>query len=46
MTNIVFAIQDDIRLGVLSFKLIAVKYGVSIHTVNMIWDEMCEQENA
>lgn len=42
--NLVFDIEDDIRLGVLSFKQIADKYSVSIDVVNMIWNDMCEQE--
>ena len=46
MKNIVFAIQDDIRQGVLSFRLIAAKHGVSIFVVMQINNEMLEQEFA
>lgn len=46
MNNITTAIQDDIRLGVISFAAIAAKYSVSLSAVNLIWDEMCQQEFA
>ena len=42
--NLVFDIEDDIRLGVLSFKQIAEKYSVSAYVVEMVWEQMCEQE--
>lgn len=42
--NLIFKIQDDIRLGVLSFAGIAKKYGVSMGDVQLAWDELCKQE--
>ena len=44
MSNLNFAIQDDIRLCVLSFPAIAKKHGVSVSFVTMIWEEMCREE--
>ena len=41
--NLIFNIQDDILLGLLSFRKIAEKYGVSLSVVNLAWDELCEQ---
>lgn len=43
MDNQFSNIQDDILLGVLSFRKIAEKYGVSMSVVNLAWDEICEQ---
>ena len=37
-------IQDQIRLGVMSFRQIAEYFHVSLSDVNTIWEEMCEQE--
>lgn len=42
--NLVFDIEDDLRLGVLSFKQIAEKYSISIDVVNAVWEQLCEQE--
>jgi hypothetical protein len=37
-------IQHEIRLGVISFREIAVKFHISLEDVNTIWEEMSEQE--
>lgn len=37
-------IQEQIRLGVMSFRQIAEYFNVTIADVNTIWEEMCEQE--
>jgi DNA-binding transcriptional regulator YhcF (GntR family) len=44
MNQIQIQIQNDIRLGCLSFKKIAHKHGVDINIVNMVWEELCERE--
>lgn len=44
--SVVLKIQKDIALQVLPFAAIASKHNVSIHDVNLVWLEMCEQENA
>ena len=38
------AIEEDIRLAVLSFAAIARKHNVSIADVNTVWEFMCECE--
>jgi len=43
--HLILAIEADIALTVLPFRAIASKHGVPIHTVNMVWEKMCEQEN-
>ena len=40
----IFAIEEDIRAGYLSFKQIAAKYGVPFYHVNNIWEMLCEIE--
>ncbi len=40
----IFDIQDEIRRGDLSFADIAEQYDVPLDTVQLIFDEMCEQE--
>ena len=42
--SIVFEIEDQIRLGVLSFQAIAVQFKVSYHFVNTVWEQMCANE--
>ena len=42
--NIVFDIESEIRIGVLSFPAIAKKYHVTLMFVNQVWEQMCEQE--
>ena len=42
--NLVYDIQEEIRLGVLSFAAIAKKYNVPQYIVNDVWDEMCHSE--
>lgn len=37
-------IQDDIAMSVLSFAAIAKKNNVTFDFVQMVWDEMCKQE--
>lgn len=44
--TLVNKIEDDIRLGVISFKQIAIKHDVSYHFVNLIWEMMCVHEFA
>lgn len=39
-------IQEQIRLGVLSFRRIAEYFSVPISDVTTIWEEMCEAELA
>lgn len=39
-----FAIQEDIELGVLSFSSIARKHNVPVSWVLQAWDLLCEQE--
>jgi len=33
-------------MGVLSFNAIAKKYGIPLHWVEQVWDNLCEQELA
>ncbi len=40
----IFDILDEIRRGDLSFADIAEQYDVPLDTVQLIFDEMCEQE--
>jgi|LakMenEpi03Aug12_release.lakeMendotaPanAssembly.Ray.scaffolds.fasta_scaffold12354_12 hypothetical protein len=44
MSNLIIDLQNELRLGVLSFKAIAKKYNVPIAWVNLAWDELCIQE--
>lgn len=44
MSDIVIQVQDEIRLGILGFGKIAEKYNVSLHFVNSVWEQMCEEE--
>ena len=44
MRNLMIDLQDEIRLGVLSFAEIAQKYEVPTSWVQEAWDELCEQE--
>jgi hypothetical protein len=46
LNDIIFAIEEEIRICVLSFQAIAKKYGVSYEFVNDIWENMCETEFA
>ena len=43
MSDIVIGIQEDIELGVLSFRAIAEKHDVPMSWVNEAWDMLCEQ---
>jgi hypothetical protein len=45
MMKLIEDIQNEIRLGVLSFKAIAIKYEVAYGDVMDVWYEMCEQES-
>jgi len=44
MSELIIDIQEDIELGVLSFRSIAKKYCVPISWVTTAWDSLCEQE--
>ena len=44
MRDLIIGIQEDIWVGVLSFREIALKHNVSIAWVNEAWDMLCEQE--
>ncbi len=44
--NVMIEIQNDLIMGVLGFKAIAEKHGVSMDDVNVAWDDLCEQEAA
>jgi hypothetical protein len=44
MRDLMIDLQDEIRLGVLSFAEIAQKYEVPTSWVQEAWDELCEQE--
>jgi hypothetical protein len=44
--NVMIDIQNDIIMGVLGFKSIAEKHGVSMYEVNVAWNDLCEQEAA
>ena len=46
MGYLLLDVQDDISMGVLSFNAIAKKYGVPLHWVEQVWDNLCEQELA
>ena len=46
MSDVILSIQDEIRLGVLSFKEIAKLHKVTQHFVNQVWEEMCAAEFA
>jgi hypothetical protein len=43
--NVMVDIQNDIIVGILSFKSIAEKHNVPFSWVNVAWDVLCEQEN-
>jgi hypothetical protein len=45
-SSLINNVQDDIRIGVLSFKAIANKYGITTSDVNLVWDQLCETEFA
>ena len=45
MNSTIQAIESDIRLACLSFKSIAIKHGVTINDVMLVWEQMCEQES-
>ena len=44
MSDLMIDLQDEIRLGALSFAEIARKYEVPTSWVQEAWDELCEQE--
>ena len=44
MSDLMIDLQDEVRLGVLSFAEIARKYEVPVSWVQEAWDELCEQE--
>ena len=44
MSELIIDIQEDIELGVLSFRSIAKKHNVPISWVTNAWDLLCEQE--
>lgn len=44
MYRLIFDIQKEIALGVLSFNAIALKHDVPISLVEDVWDQMCIQE--
>jgi hypothetical protein len=44
ITRVVFSIEEDIRLGVLSFRKIAEKHHVPFSFVDTVWEQMCENE--
>jgi len=44
MSELMISIQEDIELGVLSFRSIAEKHNVPISWVTAGWDLLCEQE--
>jgi hypothetical protein len=44
--NVVFDIQNEIRLNQLPFRSIAEKHDVPVYFVEQIWEEMCETEFA
>ena len=44
MRDLIIGIQEDIQLGVLSFREIALKHNVPFAWVNEAWDMLCEQE--
>jgi hypothetical protein len=46
LSSVVQSIEDSIRLGVLSFRQIAVMNGIPLSLVNRVWDQMCETELA
>ena len=46
MGYLLLDVQDDISIGVLSFNAIAKKYGIPLHWVEQVWDNLCEQELA
>lgn len=44
ISDLMIDLQDEVRLGVLSFAEIAQKYEVPVSWVQEAWDELCEQE--
>lgn len=46
MSDLMIGLQEEIRLGALSFSGIARKYEVPVSWVQEAWDELCEQEYA
>lgn len=44
MSDLMIDLQDEVRLGALSFAEIAAKYEVPVSWVNEAWDELCQQE--
>ena len=44
MSDLMIDLQDEIRLGALSFAGIARKYQVPTSWVNEAWDQLCQQE--
>jgi len=44
MSDLMIDLQDEIRLGSLSFAEIARKYQVPTSWVNEAWDQLCQQE--
>lgn len=44
MSDINRRIEEEIRLCVLSFTMIARKYNTTYDHVNLIWEQMCENE--
>ena len=44
MGDLMIDIQEDISLGVLSFKQIAEKHNVPTSWVDAAWEALCEQE--
>lgn len=46
LKDLIMSIEDDIRVGSLSFRQIAEKYQVEFDMVNQVWEQMCEQESS
>ena len=44
ISDLMIDLQDEIRLGALSFADIARKYEVPVSWVNEAWDQLCQQE--
>jgi hypothetical protein len=44
MSELVFAIEEDIRSGEMTFPLIAIKHEVPEYVVTDVWNYMCETE--
>lgn len=45
MSDLFVGIAEDIEMAVLSFSAIAKKHQVTVHDVNLVWDELCRFYN-